>query len=1099
MSRRVRIDRGVSVDIVMPFFNHGMFVEEAVASARAQSRPVDEIVIVDDGSTDSHSIAVLRRLKGTGVTVLHQKRSGPGAARNRGIRHCSGDAVLFLDSDDRVGEGFVEEAVTTLAASADDVGFVYPDQQFFGNREDLAVMPSYNLFILANRNFIGTGSLLDRAVFDQGHFFRPQLVHGHEDWDYFLALGENGIHGEGFHGEPLYVRKWGYSRADSVDDAYGLFHDEIRELHPNLFATERFVDVKRCWSPAVSVLSTTNDGIAEQTCADFEVVPLNADEELPEVRGRWVLIGTPGSGLLSDSSSIERAVRLLEDRPVPSALGFSGGDQTDVVAWQRLPGDAPPAPIGVVMDGATYARWRITAPAGASLSEALSSEMVQRNIEWRWVPTVARTTAAIDVLDVVPIRADPPPPDQTPAERDEIIANYGSNKGDGGRLEESFRWSTPPLYFPMAGLRRIPIPRGTESDGMQALVQRAWGSWVPTQSQRLDLIAWPDGSSLLEPVDDRGALATTVTTPPGATRTALGRVWVRPFPGTACLYSSVDIRTHAITYRVSDGEARGRTEVPLGYVSVVPLSDMTSLREAITTAQSAGGISGMARLRIDVEVAGDFIEQISGVAEHGWAPGGAIALKGSPGGAPRRWPLFELGLDGGRYRYGTHPDECVWRPDTVRSSVKAVAAVIGYEGSLGGSTLHEVRYRGTGGTGYVSGPAELAAGKDVLDPVRVLGVVNEVPRRTVALIRLRPSGTRTPPAGEPGHRLTVDWMTLVEEDYEPEGAVGFAAPPDDSLVPLYRWRNDRSFDWRLTLGERPDDERHVWTLDGTVGSAWRPGTRMPGLKDLWEMECGDLVTYATRPEEFEPAGFLAKRVVARVRQHRTPGCVPLYRSARGGDRPWLFTPCRAELRTSGFVEQGIVGFLDPGAPPCQESEVADSDLPDWAAIVDAGDTHGGTLAGVLSAGPVPGGIPIHRRAERGMLATGDPGPGDQLLGYCGRHPIPFGIPVYLVANRVSGEQRISCVPSEDAMDDVEDIVGFMWSRPALQAWPEYNATPDGPPLANPMARVSAVHEEPPSAPPGPPLAARAAALARRTGVTKYVPAPVRQAVRRVMR
>ena len=99
------------------------------------------------------------------------------------------------------------------------MGFVYPDQQFFGNRTDLAGMPSYNLYILADRNFIGTGSLVDRAVFDLGHYFRPQLVHGHEDWDYFLTLGENGIHGEGLHGEPLMVRKWGYSRADSVDDA----------------------------------------------------------------------------------------------------------------------------------------------------------------------------------------------------------------------------------------------------------------------------------------------------------------------------------------------------------------------------------------------------------------------------------------------------------------------------------------------------------------------------------------------------------------------------------------------------------------------------------------------------------------------------------------------------------------------------------------------------------------------------------------------------------------------------------------------------------------------------------------------------------------
>ncbi len=810
-----------------------------------------------------------------------------------------------------------------------------------------------------------------------------------------------------------------------------------------------------------------------------------------------------GADFLTDPTSVERVVRLLEDRPVPAVLGIAADERSDLVAWQSQPAESTVMPVAVVMDGATYARWRLSNPTGAGLADALSSEMVQRNIEWRWVPRAARA----DTVDTcaspppIPVRADPPSSGQTDVERTEALANYGSNRGDGGRLEEAFRWSTAPLFFPESGLRRIPVPRGTEGDGIRALVDRSWGKWVPTQSQRLDLLAWNDGSSLLEPVDDRGLLASRITTPPGATRTALGRVWVRPFPGTACLYSNVDVRTHSISYRVSEGEPRGRTEVPLGYVSIVPLSDMTSLREAITTAQSGIEISGLKRLKVDVEVAGDFIEQMSGVTETGWAPGGAVALKGSSGASPRRWPLFELALDSGKFRYGTHPDECVWRPDTVRNSAKAVAAVVGYEGSQGGATLHEVRYRGTGGIGYVSGPAELAAGKDVLDSVRVLGVVNEIPRQTVPLIRLRPSGSRVPPPGEPGHRLAVDWLSLEDQDYEPEGAVGFVGPPDGFLAPLYRWQGGGSFDWRLTLGDRPVERGRTWTLQGTVGSAWPPGTRLPGMIDLWEMVSDELVTYSTRPEEFESAGFEARRIVARVRLHRTPGCVPLFRLAQGGDRPWLFTPCRGELAVQGFVEQGIVGFLEPGAPPGDPADRSQLTLPDWATFVDVGDARGSAISGVVSAKPMTNGVTLGERGAAGLLSVGPLHLDERVLGHVSLSPVPFGVPIYAVRNRVSGEVRYTSAPSDDAMDDVEEVAGYAWSWSALQAWPECNATPKGPPTLNPMSAGPRRkgEPEPPMEVAKTSLTSRSVDLARRSGVGRYLPGPVKRTIRRVVR
>jgi hypothetical protein len=83
---------------IVPTFNAGRFLGEAIASIRGQSRPPDEIIIVDDGSTDG--TAELARSFGGAVRYLKTDNIGPAATRNHGIRAATGDYVSFLDADD---------------------------------------------------------------------------------------------------------------------------------------------------------------------------------------------------------------------------------------------------------------------------------------------------------------------------------------------------------------------------------------------------------------------------------------------------------------------------------------------------------------------------------------------------------------------------------------------------------------------------------------------------------------------------------------------------------------------------------------------------------------------------------------------------------------------------------------------------------------------------------------------------------------------------------------------------------------------------------------------------------------------------------------
>ena len=231
--RRTGLSRQARVDVVMPFYNHGVFIEEALDSVRHQTRAVDRVVVVDDGSTDGHSLDVLARLDDEpDVEVVRQDNGGPGAARNRGIRTSTAEAVILLDADDRLEPDHVAVALAALEAAPPSVGFAYPDQQSFATLDDLAVMQAYNLFSLTEFNYCGTGCIVDRGVFDAGHAFAEDLHHGHEDWEYFLRIGAAGISGVDFHGPALEWRRWGFSRSDGVNERTLNYDDDFTRSTP---------------------------------------------------------------------------------------------------------------------------------------------------------------------------------------------------------------------------------------------------------------------------------------------------------------------------------------------------------------------------------------------------------------------------------------------------------------------------------------------------------------------------------------------------------------------------------------------------------------------------------------------------------------------------------------------------------------------------------------------------------------------------------------------------------------------------------------------------------------------------------------------------
>lgn len=102
------------ISVIIPAFNRGHTLPRALDSVRAQTRAADEILIVDDGSTDNTAEVLTAFPR---VHCIRQENRGVSAARNTGIRAATGDWLAFLDSDDEWRPRKLELQVHALSSS----------------------------------------------------------------------------------------------------------------------------------------------------------------------------------------------------------------------------------------------------------------------------------------------------------------------------------------------------------------------------------------------------------------------------------------------------------------------------------------------------------------------------------------------------------------------------------------------------------------------------------------------------------------------------------------------------------------------------------------------------------------------------------------------------------------------------------------------------------------------------------------------------------------------------------------------------------------------------------------------------------------------
>jgi hypothetical protein len=221
------------VSVVVPVYNGEAFVTDAVDSVLAQADEAAELVVVDDGSTDS--TPRLLASYGDRITVVRQPNRGLASARNAGIARASGSFLHFLDADDRQPPGFLAAFAAAARAVPDADVFHcgwravdFDGRPLYAQETPLALDadPFHELAVLGSPHIGALG--VRRAAIERVGGFDIGLDL-QEDWDYWLRLAAAGAAFRGIAGIQLEVRRHAGSMARGAGGRLALVGLEVLE------------------------------------------------------------------------------------------------------------------------------------------------------------------------------------------------------------------------------------------------------------------------------------------------------------------------------------------------------------------------------------------------------------------------------------------------------------------------------------------------------------------------------------------------------------------------------------------------------------------------------------------------------------------------------------------------------------------------------------------------------------------------------------------------------------------------------------------------------------------------------------------------------
>ena len=245
------------VSVVIPCFNYGQYVEEAIRSVLSQTFTNIEIIVVEGGSTDGMTPDVLRNLERKGLPrtrFLYRAESHlAGDNRNFGIESARGRFICCLDADDLIKPTYLEVAVFLADFCGWDI--ICPSMISFGGAETLWHSSDPTWPQIADANQVTTVAMFQKTAWEAAGGFRDWGKgddHVPEDWDFWVRLVGRGLRGASIAAPLMMYRVHGAGLWQSSRSTLDYQRQAIRDSSPDLFTKGYVPATAPLEQPAIS-------------------------------------------------------------------------------------------------------------------------------------------------------------------------------------------------------------------------------------------------------------------------------------------------------------------------------------------------------------------------------------------------------------------------------------------------------------------------------------------------------------------------------------------------------------------------------------------------------------------------------------------------------------------------------------------------------------------------------------------------------------------------------------------------------------------------------------------------------------------------------
>jgi len=225
-----KIDNNKKISLCIPFYNHSKYLNNLIKSFENQSKKPNEIILVNDGSTEHDVINILNSIKtDLNLKIFHTTNKGPSSAKNFAVSKSCGDYIIFFDADNFPNSNFIESLYNSINYSNYDV--IFSSFHIIKNFNKSATYIALGNYIqeAKEKNVIGdTCCIVKKNVAEVCPFIEDKEVH--EDWLWGLEINLRGYKASSIY-EPLFnYRKNTNCKSDIVNKNLTKHKDYIKKL-----------------------------------------------------------------------------------------------------------------------------------------------------------------------------------------------------------------------------------------------------------------------------------------------------------------------------------------------------------------------------------------------------------------------------------------------------------------------------------------------------------------------------------------------------------------------------------------------------------------------------------------------------------------------------------------------------------------------------------------------------------------------------------------------------------------------------------------------------------------------------------------------------